>query len=903
MKKSLIILLAIISIPFCISRSENFPSLETIPSGDFAAYFTHIKSDLPFEQIDRNGKYADIVVRFPDGKKFIFWRGFSFHPFLAVGNHVEKVPVIVQRVGNGLEDTPGDRVNAHSFVKLVENSANRIVVEWRYQPELSGIQPITGVTAQNVVQETFTITPDGHVSRVVRQGKNDPDAQQWNDESAWTTQQFSLTGKGIANVATVDAKAYNRKEKIALNPIKNVSFPQTPAISIKFDEGEGYTVEESATKRKYEIQGNKNQWKKGVSGSGWEFDGQTNKISVPDIKVNSTGLTIDVWVAPSAYSYNCVPIVMNDSGTGDSGFLLGTDQNGRVNLHFKTTAGWNDLCNTANCSLELARWNHITAVIDGKAHTAAIYLNGKRQANITFYGAPVYKDSLPLTIGRGIDAKTALPAGSTSNGLANASYPSPTVFTGIIDELNIFAHAFTEKQIRDIHTAYGDDANPNPDVTLHALPELPETNGFQAIYTNLDRWSTNWGKALRLSDNSDIVTGFEGKPYKYVFWAGVQYMMSLVNEAGNWLTNSFNESHQLLGEGCEEPMSDKEIAAGSVSIVHDTPARKLIKWRYRLETVTHKTPSLDSNTGWGDYCDWYYWIYPDGVTVKNMILYSTGDTWNRMDWQESIIINGAGESPQDNIDPHETVIFSTLDGATAKVSWEPNAKTENAGSSVGNDDNRILLVNLLGNYDPYEIVLSNRQNKLFGNNDSWTWWNHWPIATVNSWGRTTSIPDRVSHTSVANYDPGYYKFNQSGPIPIDERLMMEGMTDGGISATYPLAKSWNNPAPIHVTAGVGDAAYDQAQRAYVVTNGAAVGEAIKIKFSIDATPERPLQNVAFVVGKWPSRMMQAELKIDGDMAGDYSQGVEIATDGTYQLVIFANFQATGKTDFEILSDY
>ena len=32
--------------------------------------------------------------------------------------------------------------------------------------------------------------------------------------------------------------------------------------------------------------------------------------------------------------------------------------------------------------------------------------------------------------------------------------------------------------------------------------------------------------------------------------------------------------------------------------------------------VLHVVANYDQETGWGDWADWYYYIYPDGVAVK-----------------------------------------------------------------------------------------------------------------------------------------------------------------------------------------------------------------------------------------------------------------------------------------------
>ena len=49
---------------------------------EFGAYYTHLDSGEPFEDVSQTFEYADLVVRLNSTTKFIFWRASSYRPHL-----------------------------------------------------------------------------------------------------------------------------------------------------------------------------------------------------------------------------------------------------------------------------------------------------------------------------------------------------------------------------------------------------------------------------------------------------------------------------------------------------------------------------------------------------------------------------------------------------------------------------------------------------------------------------------------------------------------------------------------------------------------------------------------------------------------------------------------------------
>ncbi len=74
----------------------------------------------------------------------------------------------------------------------------------------------------------------------------------------------------------------------------------------------------------------------------------------------------------------------------------------------------------------------------------------------------------------------------------------------------------------------------------------------------------------------------------------------MVNEKGQWYSNEFNETWGTSGgQGCQEPMSDKESYTNHARIIENTDARVVVHWRYPLLDVLHVFANVDEETGLG----------------------------------------------------------------------------------------------------------------------------------------------------------------------------------------------------------------------------------------------------------------------------------------------------------------
>ena len=122
-----------------------------------------------------------------------------------------------------------------------------------------------------------------------------------------------------------------------------------------------------------------------------------------------------------------------------------------------------------------------------------------------------------------------------------------------------------------------------------------------------------------MGPDADVVIRFDDSPIRLVFWQGMAYEPAWVTENGKWYTDEFLEAYGppgcTGGEDCE-PMSDKQTRYAHVSIVQNSDARAVIHWRYALsETRNYSGSFADPLTGWFDWADEYWTVYPDGVAV------------------------------------------------------------------------------------------------------------------------------------------------------------------------------------------------------------------------------------------------------------------------------------------------
>jgi hypothetical protein len=108
-----------------------------------------------------------------------------------------------------------------------------------------------------------------------------------------------------------------------------------------------------------------------------------------------------------------------------------------------------------------------------------------------------------------------------------------------------------------------------------------------------------------------------------------------------------------------------------VRILETTPARAVIHWRYAISEVErYGIADAPTPTAWGDWADEYWTVYPDGVAIRRQVLWSTAPQRDKTEFQESIVLIPAGETPEDSIH-FDALRFANLQGDAHTYSWHP----------------------------------------------------------------------------------------------------------------------------------------------------------------------------------------------------------------------------------------
>jgi hypothetical protein len=882
--------------------------LSGLTVAEFGAYYTKVNSGEDFEKYSRTGPYADIVVC-GIGKnrgRLVFWRGSSYLPYWETDKGKWYVDELIRRTGDGPAGRP-DRVNTYSRVIIAENNPEKTVICWRYLPQFSGTNPHKGVDAALFVEETYTIRADGLVNRSMKQGTSKID--RWLDPLNQTVETFRLTTNGIQDCELRQPAASPPPDAVQGNPIQH-GYVIEPVRTWSFDEARGDMAVEQFTKSKCEIAGHKSLWKAGISGAALQFDGYTSSVILPASQSPriKEALTLEAWIAISAYPWNWTPIVQQcddvpeelPAGKGqetngqvsmtkenDVGYFLGIDGLGQPGLKVKVGDRWEELI-SQEC-LERRQWYHIAGSYDKETGALSLYIDGLLAGRKTVASADIVLSNKDIKIGKGKPRRPIRPVRANT-------FIDDYSFDGLIDEVRIYDVALNSCQVRQSYYRFKPIYSivENPDMDQRVLPTGDNRGKFGAYYTHLKFYET-WDNMWSFGDYPDVVVEFDASPVKFIFWRGTGYIPMLVNEKGYWYSNEFNETWgKSGGHGCQEPMSDKESYTNHVRIIENTPARVVVQWRYPLIDVLHVIANYNEETGWGDWSDWYYTIYPDGVAVKTMHLWTNGQ--RNHEWQESMAILGPDQHPEQVLEIEPSLLLVDLEGCVDNYNW-----IDGPPKNVDYKNKKIHVVNYRADYDPYTIADIEAGDVYGGEVTDYAvfpTWNHWPVAQMPSDGRYAAFPDRTSHCSLTHIKIPVYK-EAFGDRPFYEKLMLEGMSSKSPAELVPLARSWLYPAKMQNVSGCADAVYDQAQHAYVLTASGG-----KISFELAASSRSPVVNPCFVIKRWKD-YTEAQVTVnDAILKGGpgLRQGTSFDTDGVLMKSIWLQTETAHTIKIEIVKE-
>jgi hypothetical protein len=391
------------------------------------------------------------------------------------------------------------------------------------------------------------------------------------------------------------------------------------------------------------------------------------------------------------------------------------------------------------------------------------------------------------------------------------------------------------------------------DALPHRLPSGPAgPQEFGAVYTTL-KYTLEWDRRWRISDDADVVVQFDTGPYKFVFWRGCSYIPCWATEQnGPWFTNEFFERRGWLGGGDSmmEPMSDKQCRYSHVRVIENNDARVVVHWRYTPCDLNYNVGYIDSVTNWSDWADEYWTIYPDGIAMREATLFSSGPNEDWVEYQESIFINQPGTMPSDNI-PWDAVTLANLDGETHTYRWErrfPPEFAEPKGPCI-------QLVNFRTKWKQFSVVTPEQikvsaypKDPRFDTTEYFNTWDAWPVSQDWSDARKATNFNKVSHSNLTHITWKPYVETPSKRT----WLMLTGMTTKKAGELTPIAKSWLHAPELKVTgSGYTSQGYDQPERAYEFTCAKA-GQPKPLNFKLQASKDSPVVNLALVINGWGS---------------------------------------------------
>ena len=660
----------------------------------------------------------------------------------------------------------------------------------------------------------------------------------------------------------------------------------SPLARWAFDRRDDRFTVDAITRTKDQMEGNFG-YSNGAVGDGLKCDGFTTSVirkasSAPRL---AGAFSVEAWLAIGAYPWNWCAIVAQNHDHR-AGYSFGVDEKGHVGLQLAVDGQWK-IC-TSEVKLPLMKWSHIAATFDPQ-RGIAVYVDGKESGRLPASGRMTPADDIDLRIAR--NHEDLPPAG-----LVRPQYalPASYSFDGIIDEVKIHGGCLGSTEVQRAFAAAQPEGG--PDLKPERLPSGPKGPGmFGAFYCRL-KYAKAWD-ALWRGQGPDVVVTFDTSPIRLVCWRGISYSPCWVTENGNWFNHEFMErgGGKTGAMGCCESMSDKQARYSHVKILESSDARAVIFWRYCPCDVQYRAPYTDRRTGWGDWAEEYYTVYPDGVAVRKVVMFSSNlKDWH--EWCQSLPIMHPGQSPEDILDHKGVLSLANMAGRSRTYAWPPTGADPKSDVPGAN----IQVVHYKSQFQPF-LILPPKGARIWlfdserTEHSRFPWWNHWPVAQIASEGRYAVAADRPSHSCTSTQDCAPYLTTEHSMT----KIVLCGLTDKTAAELLPLAKSWIQPAELKLSGNrFASQGYDRPERAYVVVSNDPGAPSI-LKFRLAATADAPLVNVALVVKDWGRKEVQ--LKIDGKQmqrGTDYGFGHRHSLTGS-DLIVWIGINSVEPRDFSL----
>lgn len=655
-------------------------------------------------------------------------------------------------------------------------------------------------------------------------------------------------------------------------------------LSIDFDQIKGNQVFEGCSQKYFPINGNY-QITEAVLGNGLKSDGFTTNIIASGLDWRRTfnDFSISSWVSMETYGWNDIAVLDGRNKDNlDWGFYLGVTSSGYPIFSLAIEGSWKTLI--ASEKIDLYKWAFITATYD---HTQgmSLYLNGEKVGTNNYVGFPSFNNFTKI-------ARNSYDMNPDHVHRPYGAFPSKYSFDGIIDEIKGYKYILSEKEIQELYAS----AKPakDPDFKQRYLPKGPEElpNEFSAYISALSYYP-EYDAVWKGEAPEDIVVTFKDIPFRIVAWRGIRsapcmVMKNTTIDNDIWVADQSAEyfaGKQRPGNthGCAEHMSDAQCRYSRVRLIENTPARKVIHWRYFPTDVQYKLPYFDELTGWPTVIDEYYYIYPDGVYTRGY--HSFDDESSPVDqYQETTIVNPSRTYPDDNVE-REAITLADHQGNEISYLLKENF---NRVTFPGLEKPNIQLLNIKADYKPFIIMDPDAVDiRLYqwntGINSYFPMWNHFPVSQqAPSDGRQSVYDDRTSSSAFTwmKFTKPYKKDNHKNIY-----VYLTGATSGKASELARLSKSWNNaPEFILQSEGAESLGYEKFERAYIFN---AEDNCRRIEGKFEVSQERPVHNLALRIENWGERDINVKINGKSLSASSYAFGFNKKLEGT-TLLVFIN---------------